>query len=364
MERISSNVIRQVLLILLIVLTGIVILLNLKYFIPGALGAITLYILFRDVFFRLTEKRKWNKSLASILLMTISLVLIAASVWILVEVLIPQFKSIIDNKQIIIQKFDSLKAFLESKPLLNRINLSEENLMNQLQKVTTYIPGILNSIAEIFVNVVTAFFILYFMQVNARTMERRVRIFLPMSNKNAQNLWIETDQMVRSNALGIPLMALAQGIFAWLGYWFFGVSNPLMWGLITGAATIVPAVGTMIVWVPICIVHYATGHTADAIALTVYCFVVVGGADNVLRFTLLKRIGDVHPLITVFGVLIGLKLFGIMGLIFGPLLLSYFGLLLKIYRTEFGKQPALPEEINVSPPAKPNETESGANPGG
>jgi predicted PurR-regulated permease PerM len=364
MERISNNVIRQVLLILLIVLTGIVILFNLKYFIPGVLGAITLYILFRDVFFRLTEKRKWNKSLASILLMIISLVLIAGSVWILVEVLIPQFKSIVNNKQIIIEKFDSLKAFMESKPLLNRINLSEENLMNQLQKVTTYIPGILNSIAEIFVNVVTAFFILYFMQVNARTMERRVRIFMPMSNENARNLWTETDLMVRANALGIPLMALAQGILAWLGYWFLGVNNPLMWGLITGAATIVPAVGTMIVWVPICIVQFATGHTAAAIALTIYCLVIVGGADNVLRFTILKRIGDVHPLITVFGVLLGLKLFGIMGLIFGPLLLSYFGLLLKIYRTEFGKRPPLPEEVEIPPPPEPGEKAICANPEG
>lgn len=84
---------------------------------------------------------------------------------------------------------------------------------------------------------------------------------------------------------------------------FYGVcSHP-------GAASIVPAVGTMIVWVPVCIVQFATGDIGNAIALTLY-LIGVGGIDNVLRFSLLKRIGDVHPIITVFGVLLGQFVWG------------------------------------------------------
>ena len=353
-KKISDDVIRQLFLILLIGFIGIVIIYNLKYFIPGVLGAITLYILFRKTYFRLTEQRKWNRSLTSITLMILTLIAIAFPIWIIVEVLIPQISSLLANRETIIEKFNAVKAFMASKPILNRINLSEENLYAQLQKVTTYIPRILNSVAEIFVNIATAFFILYFMQVNARNMERRVSLYLPFSDENTDRLWGETNMMVRSNAIGIPILAICQGIVAFVGYWIFGVKNPFLWGMLTGAASIVPAVGTMVVWIPVCIVQFATGDIGHAIGLTIYCLIGVGGIDNILRFTILKKIGDVHPIITVFGVLLGLNLFGVMGLIFGPLLLSYFSLLIKIYRTEFGKKKELRAVIDSS---KSNDTE-------
>lgn len=349
-KKINENIIRQLLLIFLIAFLGIIIVGSLNYFIPGALGAITLYILFRKTFFSLTEERGWKKSLTSIFLIFVTLILLVGPIWILVEVLIPQVRNVLENKEIITQKFIAVKAFLQSKPLLNRINLSEEGLLKYLQKITTYIPAILNSIAEIFVNIITAFFILYFMQVHAKNMERKVKLFMPLSQENTQSLWDETNMMVRSNALGIPILALCQGIVAAIGYWIFGVNNPLLWGLITGAASVVPAVGTMIVWVPICVIQFATTSVGGSIALTLYCLLIVGGIDNVLRFTILKKIGDVPPLITVFGVILGLKLFGVMGLIFGPLLLSYFSLLLKVYRTEFGKKQELMAAIEESKP--------------
>lgn len=337
-KKIDDNILRQVVLILLIGLIGCLIFFNLRYFTPGILGAITLYILFRKTYFRLTEERKWKKPLASILTIVLTLLIIALPLWLIIEVLIPQVSGLLANKQIIIEKYNALKAFLATKPVLDRINLSEDAVMRTLGKITAYFPGLLNSVAEIFVNIFTALFILYFMQVNARGMERRVRLFIPFSDENTQTLWEETKMMVRSNALGIPILALCQGLVAVVGYWIFGVDNFVMWGLITGAASMVPAVGTMIVWVPVCIVLFATGHTANGIWLTLYCLVIVGGIDNVLRFTILKRIGNIHPLITVFGVILGLKLFGVMGLIFGPLFISYFILLIQVYRIEFGKK--------------------------
>ena len=340
-KKISDNIIRQISLILLIGFTGIIIIYNLSYFIPGFLGAVTLYILFRNLFFRLSEQKGWRKSWSSLFLILLTLITIAIPVWMLVEIMIPQISSVLKNQDIIIQKFNALKVFLKSKPILNKINLSEDNLVKYLQKLSTYLPNLLNSIAGLFVNTATAFFLLYFMQVNARNMERRIKLLIPISDENTKNLLTETKMMVNSNALGIPILALCQGILAAIGYWIFGVNNGLLWGMITGAASIVPAVGTMIIWVPICIIQFASGSVGPTIGLAIYCLIVVGGIDNVLRFTILKKLGDVHPLITVFGVLLGLKLFGVMGLIFGPLVLSYFGLLFKVYRTEFGKKQQL-----------------------
>lgn len=338
MQKINNSVLTQIALVSFIILLLIVICYQLAYFIPGVLGAITLYILSRDFYFYLVEKKGWKGWIASLSIILITFISVAIPLWLMVEVLIPQINSLTRNTPTIISKFNALKEFMASKPILENINLSEEALIKQLQKIATYIPMVLNGIAAILANVATAFFILYFMQINGRSMERRLAVLLPFTEENNNNLWKETNMMVRSNALGIPLLGLCQGLVAVLGYWVFGVDNFFLWGMITGVASLIPVLGTMVVWIPICIIQFATGNIGSAIGLTIYCTIAVGGIDNILRFTILKKIGDVHPLITVFGVILGLNMFGIMGLIFGPLLLSYFIVLTKIYRTEFGRK--------------------------
>jgi predicted PurR-regulated permease PerM len=97
----------------------------------------------------------------------------------------------------------------------------------------------------------------------------------------------------------------------------------------------IPVIGTAVIFVPLVAYLYATGHGGQATGVLLYSALVIANVDNVMRFTLLKKLGDVHPVITVLGVLIGVPLFGFMGLIFGPLLLSYMMLLIRIYRVEF-----------------------------
>jgi predicted PurR-regulated permease PerM len=94
-------------------------------------------------------------------------------------------------------------------------------------------------------------------------------------------------------------------------------------------------VGTMIVWVPLVLYLYAIGIIWPATWLALYSFFITGNVDYLARLTLMKKMGNVHPIITVLGVIVGLKLFGFMGLIFGPLLVSYFIVLVKIYLNEF-----------------------------
>jgi predicted PurR-regulated permease PerM len=108
-----------------------------------------------------------------------------------------------------------------------------------------------------------------------------------------------------------------------------------MWGFVTGVFAFFPLVGTMIIWVPLVIYLYSIGHNWTGTALTIYSIVVTGNVDYITRLGLLKKIGNVHPMVTVLGVIVGLKLFGFMGLIFGPLLISYFIILIKIYLNEF-----------------------------
>ena len=141
--------------------------------------------------------------------------------------------------------------------------------------------------------------------------------------------------MTYSNAIIVPLVAGGQGLIAAIGYWIFGMPQPLFWGIMTGCFAIIPIVGSALIWVPAVIFIFLTGESWQAIGLLIYCALVVSLVDNVIRLFLQKRFANVHPIITVFGVIIGLNWFGVPGLIFGPLFVSYFVLLLKIYRAEY-----------------------------
>ncbi|HXL01475.1 MAG TPA: AI-2E family transporter, partial [Dysgonamonadaceae bacterium] len=136
-------------------------------------------------------------------------------------------------------------------------------------------------------------------------------------------------------AIGIPLLAIIQGMFAYGGYLFFGVSNALLYAVLTAFATILPIVGTTIVWLPLGISIMIGGDLRAGLGLIAYGFFVISTVDNVIRFILQKQLADIHPLITVFGVLIGIPMFGFWGVIFGPLLLSLFILFFNMYRHEY-----------------------------
>ena len=124
-------------------------------------------------------------------------------------------------------------------------------------------------------------------------------------------------------------------ILGLVGYWIFGVPSAVLFGLLTCFATIIPIVGTMLIWVPIVIYLALSGSWGNAIGLAIYASIVVSQSDNLIRFVLQKKMADTHPLITIFGVVIGLSLFGFMGVIFGPLMLAIFILCVNMFKREY-----------------------------
>lgn len=328
--------IKQYLLIGIIVFLAVAIAWQMFAFFPGLLGAITLYILFRESFFRVTEKRKIKKGIVATIYILASVIIIAIPLVGMIEVLIPKFNLIADNRDQLTNTINSLAEKL--KAISPKLSINQEQVLNIVQNITSAIPGILNATANMLTNTVLAFFILYFMLVDGKSMEAAILKYLPLKDKNVDNIWAATRTLVVSNAIGIPVLAASQALVAILGYMIFGIEDYVLWGILTGICSLIPVVGCMLVWGPLCIYLYATGHTMPALGLAVYSFVITGGIDNVLRFTILKKIGDVHPVITALGIIVGVPLFGFMGFIFGPLLISYLLLLIKIYRVEFSAE--------------------------
>jgi predicted PurR-regulated permease PerM len=166
-------------------------------------------------------------------------------------------------------------------------------------------------------------------------MEESVYEYIPLRDANVELIGKEVRVMVVSNTIGIPLIALIQGVVGLIGYLIIGIKDPWLWFVATSIAAMMPVVGAAIIYVPLTISLFVSGEMGKGIAMAVWGFGVIGLVDNLFRFLLNKKLGDIHPLITIFGVIVGIQLFGFIGLIFGPLLISMFLLLLKIYSSEF-----------------------------
>lgn len=344
MKEINNNIIKQIVILLLITLLGVVIIWKLAYFIPGLLGAVAVYIMFRSWYFKLIAKKGWKPWLASLTIIIGLLFALVLPLYIIGSALAPKINDLIANsdqiKTSILQTYNYL---LEKFPQI-KVSLSQTQILSFAQKGLSFLPSIFNATAHLFANILTALFIAYFMFVSGRKLEQTFKTAIPLERTSRKQIWDETKNLVISSSVGIPALAVAQGLIALLGYWFCGIEGAILWALLTAAASVIPVLGTMIVWVPICIYLFAIGKVEYGVGLTIYCLVVVGFSDNVIRFMFLKRFGDVHPLITVFGVILGLNVFGMIGLIFGPLLMSYFILLIKVYQFEFGNNNKISSE--------------------
>ena len=197
------------------------------------------------------------------------------------------------------------------------------------------LPQILGATLSTVVTIIVMYFILYFMLTEGRKMESGFYEWVPIKDENIIILRKDLNKMVLSNAIGIPLIALAQGIVGFIGYLIIGVPEPVFWFVVTCITGMLPVLGAALAYIPLGLLLFASNEPVKGIAVLAFGLAIIGSVDNIFRFWLQKKLGDVHPLITVFGVIIGVNLFGFIGLIFGPILISLFLLLLKVYSKEF-----------------------------
>ena len=330
-----NNRLRQIILLLVIVLLAILLLNQLFVFLPGFLGAITLYILLRNSFNYLTIRKRWGKTGTAVLFILGSLVIIALPLYFSIRLISSELSILLNNSAELVA--DARLVGQKIYELTGVQLMTDENILTFQKQAATIIPSLLNSSASILSNFAVMFFLLYFMLVNGREIEKFLDRFIPLKEENIDMLSLETRNMIRANAIGIPVLAIIQGVVATIGYWIFGVKDFALWGFLTGVFSMVPIVGSALIWAPLCIYLFAIDKTGKAIGLLLYAALLISNIDYVVRLTLLRKFMDVHPVITVFGVIVGLGLFGFWGVIFGPLLISYFVILIRIYMNEFGK---------------------------
>ena len=333
MNYISNNIIRQVLLLVFIVLLGLILFFQLDTFLPAFLGAYTLYVMMRKYMFLLQARYKWKSWICAALLMLLSFLIIMLPILVLINMLSSKVGFAIQHSSEVLQV---IQRFIEKYEKAYRIEIITDA---NIQKVTNWgaqtLPQILGATLSTVVTIIVMYFILYFMLTEGRKMESGFYEWVPIKDENIIILRKDLNKMVLSNAIGIPLIALAQGIVGFIGYLIIGVPEPVFWFVVTCITGMLPVLGAALAYIPLGLLLFASNEPVKGIAVLAFGLAIIGSVDNIFRFWLQKKLGDVHPLITVFGVIIGVNLFGFIGLIFGPILISLFLLLLKVYSKEF-----------------------------
>ena len=333
MSQISNNTLKQIFFLLVIILLGIILFIQLKTFLPALLGSYTLYVILRKYMFILQARYKWKKVLAASVLMLLSFIIILLPIFLLINMMSSKISFAVQHSS---QVLTSIKGFINQYELKYGFELlSDENINKISAWAANTLPSILGATINTITTIAVMYFILYFMLTDGRRMEAGFYDMVPLKDENVLLLRKEMNSLVFSNALGIPLIALLQGVVALIGYLVLGVEEPAFWFVITCIASMLPIVGAAVAYIPVAVLLFASGHPTKGIIMLIFGFGIIGSVDNIFRFWLQKKLGDVHPLITVFGVIIGINLFGFIGLIFGPLLIALFILLIRIYANEF-----------------------------
>ena len=320
-------------LIVIILFMGIIIFRQITPFLGGLLGALTIYILVRGQMRYLVEKRKLKRSLSALLITAetifVFLIPLGLTVWMVVN----KLQDINLDPQTYIAPIQQVAEFIKEKTGYDVLG------KDTLTFIVSILPRIgqiiMERISSLAINLFVMIFVLYFMLIGGKKMEAYVNDILPFNETNTQEVIHEINMIVRSNAIGIPLLAIIQEGVATIGYLLFGAPNILLLGFLTCFATIIPMVGTALVWFPVAAYLAISGDWFNAIGIAAYEAIVVSQSDNLIRFILQKKMADTHPLITIFGVVIGLPLFGFMGVIFGPLLLALFFLFVDMFKKEY-----------------------------
>jgi predicted PurR-regulated permease PerM len=322
--------IKQIGFLLIIIFLACIIIGELRYFASSVLGGFTLYMILRIPHRRMREKG-WGNTLATLILMTAAFIFLILLSGGLVFIIYTNLKPL--QPQVIMDELHNIHDLIIQKWGYNIF--SEDIIQKTISAIGNILPNILSATGNVLANVIMMMFVLFFMLQESSQFERGLEKFLPVSPDGIQLLKKEAHIMILSNAVGIPLIMLGQGITAGLAYWILDAGDPIIWGLMTGFFGLIPVIGTGAIWLPLAIDLMIANHIWQGIVLIIYGACVIASVDNLVRIVFLKKKANVHPLITLFGVILGMNLFGFWGIIFGPLMISVFFLFMKIYQKEF-----------------------------
>jgi predicted PurR-regulated permease PerM len=324
---------RKSIIVLITVALGLFLLWELKGLISAFLGAVVMYVLFRPLFgwFIINAHfPKWVSALTVILISFLLLVLPFLVVGLMIGDKVQDLLTHTDEINRVVQQVQNFLGYNNAQSA-NSIN---ELILSARGELFGGVSFVLSGIGDLLLTIAMMYLMLWFMLMRHASFEHSLVQFMPFTRKETELFALELKSSTYGNVLGQGLICLVQAFIMGIGFNLFGLQDAFFWAVITFFISFLPFLGAPLVFVPAGLIALSSGNSSAGYGIMLWGFLLVTNIDNLLRFFISKYFADTHPLITIIGVIAGVPVFGILGLVFGPLLISWFVLLTKIILTE------------------------------
>ncbi len=327
----------------------------------------------RPVYRRLKIMFKGHRHLASVTTLLLMIVIVLIPLFLLIGLIVGQA---IDVGQAVtpwvkqsLEQPDKLTAYLQQLPFYEYIEPYRENILEKAGQVVGMISnwvvgglsqatlGTANFLFMTFVFLYT----MYFFQMDGARLIKKILYYLPLNSDDESLMLNKFTSVTRATLKGSMMIGILQGGLAGGAFAVAGIDNAVFWGTVMALLSVIPSVGSALVWIPASIILIMQGSVAAGVGLMVFCGLIVGSLDNFLRPILVGKDTKMHELMIFFGTLGGILMFGIAGIFIGPLIASLFITIWELYGIAFNDY--LPEVYYKKQPAEPmdldGEEESG-----
>jgi predicted PurR-regulated permease PerM len=307
----------------------------------------------RPVYRRLKVAFKGHRHMASVTTLLLMIVVVLIPMLLLIGIVVAQAVDVGQTATPWIKENleqpDRISAYLQHLPFYDQLVPYREVILEKAGKIvgaiSKWIVGGLSQATLGTANFLFMSFVflytMYFFQMDGNKLIRKILYYLPL-NSDDENLMLEKfTSVTRATIKGTMLIGILQGGLAGGAFAVAGLDNAVFWGTVMAVLSIIPSVGSALVWIPAGIILIAHGDTVAGVGLLAFCGVVVGSLDNVLRPILVGKDTKMHELMIFFSTLGGIMMFGITGIFIGPLIASLFVTIWELYGLAFSD--VLPE---------------------
>jgi predicted PurR-regulated permease PerM len=361
---------RYFLMVVLVGITAIFFTMIKIFFVPVMLAAVFvgLFLPFYKWMLKRLDNRKGLSSFICCLVLLLALLIPAYIIANLVSgEAIAFYHSAEQNVQEIIDQGDrGVLGRIKDHKLLKQFGLDQKNWESTFQEIARTTAGVLGTVInkaskgtfQLVANIFLTFFAMFYFFRDGDRIIPKLKYLSPLSERYEEKLIAKFLSVSRATIKGTLLVGLIKGFLGGITFWIFGVSSPILWGVVMVLLSIIPMVGPWFVMYPAAIVLMITGQMWQGILLFLIAGVIVGNIDNVLMPRLVGREAGMHDLLVFFSTLGGISIFGVMGFIIGPVIAALFLAILDVYSIEFKQQLDIAQGLIPDPdsPCVPGES--------
>jgi len=301
----------------------------LRPFLPAILSGVVLAYIFYPLYRRLNKKLK-NKNISSLLLSFFIILLILGPLIFIMGTLLKEssqfYERITTSDLSILEFFPKLTGNGNIDKFV--VQGIEKAILFIINTASSFVLSIPSRILDFFITI----FILFYLFKDGETLINKIKKWLPLKSSQKNILFKEIREVTSATVYGLIVTGLVQGSVGALGFFIFGIPNPLLWGIVMIILAILPLIGPILVWLPIGIIQIISGNLFSGIGILAYGFSIVSTIDNIIRPKLISKRARIHPVLILLGIVGGIKLFGLIGIIIGPLVLAILVVFLRLYK--------------------------------